>query len=453
MKFAKYLCAAAAALAVGATLVADPASAFEHRGDKKILVLVGREQVQIMDPSIKYDAKTRLMQQAMYDGLAKYVGNPPVITPWLATSWDVSDDGLTYTFHLADKAKFHNGDPVTAAAVKWSFERTLKLGKGPSWMLNEVLTPDNIKVIDDKTLSMTLSRPYAPFVSFIPWWYIMNPKVVMANEVDGDMGTKWMLSNEAGSGPFKLTRHEQGNLYELERVEDYWKPFNGPLGGVIYKIVRETSVQRSMLLKGDTDFALDLSPDEFEQARRMKGVVTSTEPALTAFGLKFNTKGKYTANRDLRKALAYAFDYEALEAIYNGRARLQSSPFTDSIKGHIKVPGMPRRDVAMAKAHLAKTPWSDGGIEIEYGYVSQLEEERQMGLILINSLKDLNIKVKITPLTWANLVARGSKAETSPDITAIFVTPVSTDPDAVAIQYHPSSWAAIGARTSTRTRK
>ena len=144
-------------MAVGATLVADPASAFERRGDKKILVLVGREQVQIMDPSIKYDAKTRLMQQAMYDGLAKYVGNPPVITPWLATSWDVSDDGLTYTFHLADKAKFHNGDPVTAAAVKWSFERTLKLGKGPSWMLNEVLTPDNIKVIGTAQVGLGLS--------------------------------------------------------------------------------------------------------------------------------------------------------------------------------------------------------------------------------------------------------------------------------------------------------
>ena len=62
--------------------------------------------------------------------------------PWLAESYDVSDDGLNYTFHLVKNAKFHNGDPVTAEAVRWSFERTLKLKQGVSWMLADVLPPE-----------------------------------------------------------------------------------------------------------------------------------------------------------------------------------------------------------------------------------------------------------------------------------------------------------------------
>jgi peptide/nickel transport system substrate-binding protein len=270
----------------------------------------------------------------------------------------------------------------------------------------------------------------------------MNPKQVMANEVDGDLGQKWLVENEAGSGPFKLARVEQGTLYELSRVDDYWRGHQGKLGGIIYKLIRESSAQRAALMRGEADLVTGLSPDEFDQVAKAKGIVTSTQPALTAFGIKFNTQGKLTSDLNLRKAVAYAFDYEGLVKIYNGRAVLQTSPFTDAILGKIDVPGMPRKDMAKAKEYLAKSQHPNGGIELEYVYVQGLEEERLMGLILIDSLKDLNITVKMVPLTWANMVARGSKVETSPDMIAIFATPVSIDPDAVAIQYHPSSQGA-----------
>lgn len=430
---------AVAACFVGASL---PADAFERRDGEKILVSAQRQAVPTMDPSIKYDASIRTMQQAMYDGLLKYVDTPPRIVPWLAESFDVSDDGLTYTFHLVKNAKFHNGDPVDAEAVRWSFERTLKLGKGPAWMLNAFLKAENVKAVDSHTVSFTLDRPFAPFTSFLPWWYVMNPKQVMANEVDGDLGQKWLIENEAGSGPFKLARVEQGTLYELKRVDDYWRGHQGKLGGIIYKLIRESSAQRAALMRGEADLVTGLSPDEFDQVAKAKGIVTSTQPALTAFGIKFNTQGKLTGDLNLRKAVAYAFDYEGLIKIYNGRAVLQTSPFTDAILGKIEVPGMPRKDLAKAKEYLAKSKFPDGGIELEYVYVQGLEEERLMGLILIDSLQALNITVNMVPLTWANMVARGSKVETSPDMIAIFATPVSIDPDAVAIQYHPSAQGA-----------
>jgi peptide/nickel transport system substrate-binding protein len=316
-------------------------------------------------------------------------------------------------------------------------------------MLNAFLKPENIKVVDSHTVEFTLDKPYSPFLSFLPWWYIMNPKQVMANEVDGDYGQKWLIDNEAGSGPYKLKRFEQGKLYEVSRVKDYWKgfPYEGdPISGIIYKLIRETAAQRAALIRGEADIVLGLSPDEFDVVSKRKGISTSTQPALTAFGFKFNTKGKYMSDRNLRKAVAYAFDYDAFTKIYNGRATLQTSPFTDNIKGKITVEGMPRHDLAKAKEYLAKSQWPDGGIELEYVYVQGLEEERKMGLVLIDSFKDLNITVKMVPLTWPNMKARGSKVETSPDMLAIFATPVSTDPDAVAMQYHPSSW---GKYTST----
>ena len=170
--------------AVIATLVAlvAPSAAFERVGDKKILVFAGRQEVPTIDPSVKYDWSIRMMQQSLYDALAKYVGNPAEIVPWLAERWESSPDARIWTFHLVKNARFHNGDPVTAEAVRFSFARTLKLNQGPAWMLSDFLKEDGIKVIDDHTIRFTLSQPYAAFLSFIPWWYVMNPKQVVANQ-------------------------------------------------------------------------------------------------------------------------------------------------------------------------------------------------------------------------------------------------------------------------------
>ena len=418
------------------------ASAFERVGDKKILVFAGRQEVPTLDPSIKYDWSIRMMQQALYDGLVKYVGNPPEIQPWLAERWEVSPDAKTWTFHLAKHAKFTNGEPVTAEAVRWSFARTLKLNQGPAWMLSDFLKEDGIKVVNEHTVQFTLTQSYAPFLSFVAWWYVMNPKEVMAHEQGGDLGQKWLTENAAGSGPFKIKRWQQGVLYEIEAVDGYWKgwPSKDHVGGVILKLVRESAAQRAGLQRGEFDIVEGLSADDYEVVGKLPGIALPNFPGMTTFGLKMNTQKAPTSDGNLRKAVAYAFDYESLVKIYNGNAVLQTSPFPNATKGYIAVPGFPRQDLAKAKEFLAKSAYPNGGVELEYVYVQGLEEERKMGLVLIDNLAKLNLKVKMVPLTWPNMVARAAKVESSPDLLAVFTTPVSTDPDAVAYQYHKNSW-------------
>ena len=422
--------------------VVPAVDAFERVGDRKILVFAGRQEVPTIDPSIKYDWSIRMMQQALYDGLVKYVGNPPEIVPWLAERWESSADAKTWTFHLAKTAKFQNGDPVTAEAVRWSFVRTLKLNQGPAWMLSDFLKEDGIKVVDDHTIRFTLTQPYAPFLSFVPWWYVMNPKQVMANEQGGDLGQKWLTTNAAGSGPFRVKRWQPGVLYEIEAVDNYWKgwPSKDRVGGVILKIVREAAAQRAGLIKGEFDIVEGLTADDYDQVAKMPGIVVENHPGMTTFGLKMNTQKGPTKDPNFRKALSYAFDYESLIKIYNGNAKLQTSPFPHATRGHVDVPGFYRQDLAKAKEYLAKSAHPQGGVEIEYVYVQGLEEERKMGLVLIDNLSKLNVTVKMVPLTWPNMVARGAKDETSPEMLAVFTTPVSTDPDAVAYQYHKGSW-------------
>ena len=432
---------ALAAAAAAALTLAGPAGAFERAGDKFILVFAGRQPVPVLDPHQRYDWSTRMLQQAIYDGLVKYVGNPPKIEPWLAERWESTPDAKVWTFHLVGNAKFHNGDPVDAAAVRYSFERILKLNKGPAWMLSDVLTPEGIEVVDARTIRFKLKDSFAPFLSFVPWWYVVNPRQVEANAGD-DMGQKWLTDHEAGSGPFTIKRWEQGVLYDLAAVPNYWKgwPQKKPLAGVIYKLVRESAAQRAALQKGEADIVEGLSPDDFDAIAKQPGIMDENHPGLTTFGIKFNTQKGPMADVNLRKAVAYAFDYGSLIKIYNGNAKLQTSPFPFATRGHVDVPGFYRQDIAKAKEYLAKSKYPNGGVELEYVYVQGLEEERKMGLVLIDNLQKLNIKVNMVPLTWPNMTARGSKVETSPDMIAIFATPVSTDPDAVAYQYHKNSW-------------
>lgn len=428
-------------VAVLAAFATAPSDAFERNDDGKILVFAGRQPVPVLDPSVKYDWSTRMMQQSIYDGLVKYVSDPPQIEPWLAESWESNADATVWTFKLVDGAKFHNGDPVDAEAVKFSFTRTLALDKGPAWMLKEFLDADGIEAVDARTVRFTLKVPFAPFLSFLPWWYVMNPNEVMANEKDGDMGQGWLTENAAGSGPFKIKRWEQGTLYELERNKEYWKgwPQKEPLSGVIFKLIRESASQRAALQKGEADIVEGLSSDDFDVVANLPGVVVENHPGMTTFGLKMNNQRGATADVNLRKAIAHAMDYDAFVKIYNGNAKLQTSPFPFATQGHVDL-DMPRLDLAKAKEYLAKTDHPNGGITLKYVYVQGLEEERQMGLVLLDNLKELNIELEMVPLTWPNMKALGEDIETSPDLLAIFATPVSTDPDAVAYQYHKNSW-------------
>jgi peptide/nickel transport system substrate-binding protein len=102
------------ALTIAVLGIAPEAHAFQVRDGQKILIFGARQAVPNLDPHVKTDWSTRTIQQSVYDALLKYEGNPPKLVPWLAESYSVSKDGMTYTFKIDKRAKFQNGEPVTA---------------------------------------------------------------------------------------------------------------------------------------------------------------------------------------------------------------------------------------------------------------------------------------------------------------------------------------------------
>jgi peptide/nickel transport system substrate-binding protein len=429
-------------LAAAAFGTFSPAEAFEREGDRKVLVFSGGQAVPILDPHQRYDFSTRMMQNAVYDALAKYVDSPPKIVPWLAEKWESNADATVWTFNLAKNAKFHNGDPVDAEAVRYSFERGLKLNKGVAWMLKDHLDPAGIEVVDQNTIRFRMKTPFPGFISFVPWWYVVNPKQVKANEVDGDYGQKWLTENAAGSGPFKIKRWDANALMHVEAVADYWKGWPmgeaNRLGGVVYRIIRESAPRMAALQRGEVDFATEMTADQYDRLKTTPGMAVPDFPGMTTFTIKMNNGKGPTADVNFRKAIAYAFDYDALIQIHNNAATLMTSPFPDAMGCHVAIADRPKKDLAKAREYLAKSAYPNGA-EIEYIHVQGLEDPRRIGLVLLNSLQPLNIKVNITAAPWPTMVQRGAKPETTPDTFSVYVTPVSTDPDVVASQYHPKS--------------
>ncbi|MGH7067681.1 MAG: ABC transporter substrate-binding protein [Acetobacteraceae bacterium] len=420
-----------------------PAYGFVREGQRKILVYSGGQPVPVLDPHVKYDYSTRMMQQAIYDALAKYVDNPPHIVPWLAEQWQTSADGLTWTFHLVGDAKFHNGDPVDAEAVRYSFERGLKLNKGVAWMLKGHLDPANITARDALTVEMKLERPFPGFLSFVPWWFIVNSKEVKAHEVNQDYGQQWLTIHEAGSGPFRIRRWDPQAVMDLAAVGDYWKAWpegeaNRP-AGVIYRVIREPAPRRAALLRGEVDVVTDMTPEDYDQLAKIKGIRVPSYPGMTPFTIQLNCAHGPTADVNFRKAMAYAIDYKAFLQIEDGAARLLDSPFPNAIEGHVTVADMPRQDLGKAREYLGRTKWPKGGVDLEYAYVAGLDVERQIGLAVLEALQKLNIGVKISGMPWPTLLARGINPEASPAMLAVYVTPVSTDPDVIASQYASSA--------------
>jgi peptide/nickel transport system substrate-binding protein len=205
--------------------------------------------------------------------------------------------------------------------------------------------------------------------------------------------------------------------------------------GVIYRVVREPAPRKAALERSEVDMVSEMTPDDYDQMAKLPRIVVTDNIGMTPFTIQMNTQKGPTTDVNLRKAIAYAFDYDALVQIENNAAKLMDSPFPNAMTGHVAIADMPHKNLDRAKEYLAKTPWKQGGIELEYTYVAGLEVERRIGLALLESLQPLNIKVNVVAQPWPTLVGRGAKPETASDMVAVYVTPVCPDPDVIAAQY------------------
>jgi peptide/nickel transport system substrate-binding protein len=421
----------------------------------KVMVFASGQDISNLDPHIGHDYSIATTQKSVYDTLLRYQGNPPELENLLATNYEANADASEWTITLDDRAVFHDGTPVKASDLVYSAGRLVRKNKGPAWMFVNVMKEDSAVVVDDHTVKFTLTTPFAPFPLILPWLFVVNEKVVMEHDQGGDEGEGWLLDHEAGSGPFTIKRWQVGDAYEFEAVEDYWWgwPEEGRLAGYIWKIIRESSSQRLALLNGDVHFSpgLELSAEDAEALRKEPSVVVNDQRGFSVFAVKMNNQRGPTSDINVRKAISYAMDYDAIIEALNGGAVLLEGPLPSNL-GDFHNPNLElyRHDMEKAKAALAEADaeYAQGGFELEYVYVTGLQIEEQIGLILLDQLSQLDISVKVTPLVWPDMVARAKEVETCPDMMAVYSGTTYADPDNFLWQAYHSSQAGFWAAAS-----
>jgi peptide/nickel transport system substrate-binding protein len=408
----------------------------------------GGQDIPTLDPRDRGDYSINCMMRGVYDSLWWQEDWPPKLTPNLCTHYEVSDDVREWVFHLDDRAVFHDGTPLTAHAVEWTLKGILDFQRPRAANILPVMDADSIEVVDDYTLRIVLTTPFAD----LPWLlgygggtFIANPDEVMAHEVNGDKGETWLLENAAGSGPFKIKRWEPGTVYELEAVPDYWRgwPGEGRLDGVIWRIIRDSAERRMALLAGEIDAADTVAADDLSLIDDNPGTHTEVNAGFLSFYIRMNNQKEPFTDVNFRKFMAYAFDYEGFVATQGGPqlAPLLTGCLPDGVPGHDpNVQPIYRQDLEEAQRYLDMTPWADGGLDLDFVYVTGLPFEEAMGTMLAEPLAQFGITLNLVPMVWPDMVAMSTHPETGADTICIAddLGPVATQ--WMRYEYYSKFW-------------
>lgn len=332
-----------------------------------------------LDPAESFELSPAEFIGNTYDMLVRLdIDDTTKVKPGIAESWEISDDGLTYTFKLKPGIKFASGNPITAEDVAWSFERVVKLDKSPAFILTQFgLTADNVsetaKAVDDTTFVFTVDKPYAP--SFVlncltaTVGAVLDKKLVMEHaeaktpsddyKYDTDFGYGWMKTNYAGSGPFKIRDWRANEIVVLERNDNYYgeKP---ALNRVIYRHVKESATQRLMLEAGDVDVARNLEPGDYDAVQKNADLITTDAPKGTVYYISLNQKNEALAKPEVREAFKYLVDYDAIGAtLIKGIGEIHQTYQVKGVLGALDSNPY-KLDVAKAKELLEKAGLKDG---------------------------------------------------------------------------------------------
>lgn len=359
--------AGAVALAVLALVAAGPAQAATPKDGLVIADFI--DDMISLDPAEVFEFSAAEAQAQIYDRLVTY---PPddvsKLEGLVAESWSVSDDGRTVTFKIRPGIKFHSGNPLTAEDVAFSLQRVVKLNLSPGFILTQFgFTPENmaetIKATDASTVVLTLDKPYAP--TFLLYCLtagvgsVVDKKLVLEHEKDGDLGNGWLKTNSAGSGPFRLRAWKPNESVTYDANPDYWR--GAPkFKRVVTRHIPERATQRLLLEKGDIDIARKLSPEDLQAVAANPDVRVVQAPKGAIWYLGLNQKNPNLAKPEVREAMKYLVDYEALTGtILKGSAAVHQSFLPAGFLGAIGDKPY-KLDVPRAKELLARAGLPDG---------------------------------------------------------------------------------------------
>jgi len=364
----------AAALAFG---LAAPASA-QSRTPRDTLVMAWNiDAILTMDPAQVGEVVTDEIIRNVCDPLIQLDAQDAAkLTPGLAERWEVSEDGLTFTFHLRRGLKHPSGNPVTAQDAAWSIQRVLQLGFGNAaqytqWGLAEDKAEQQVRALDDHTLQVTVPQPWPPqlflYVFTGRQGFVLDRKAIephVGRRADGssDRGNAWLKTNLACIGPYRLARWTASDTVILERQPTWWQG-EVPLRRIIIRHVPESAAQRLQLERGDIDVARDLNAEDLAAVDANPALRLNAALRHQLYYIGANMQHPILGKDEVRMAMRYLVDYQGLERTvmrYSGKAWNSFAP--QGAFGALPLDrGLAfRLDIEKAREHLARAGHADG---------------------------------------------------------------------------------------------
>lgn len=362
-----------------------------------------------LDPTVAAPVAIREVTLAnLYEGLVRIDRNGKV-QPLLAKSWEISPDGLTYTFRLQEGVKFHDGSTFDSADVKFAFDRA-RDPKSTNAQKQIFAPIDSIETPDPSTVVIKLKETSGNFLTYLGW----GDAVIVAPETAANNA-----ANPVGTGPFKFKSWTRGDRVELVKNPDYWQKDKVKLESVTFRFISDSQAQVAAVRAGDVDAFPNLAAPElfaeFQKDSRFRAVAGNTEGETVA-GL--NSAKKPFDDVRVRRALMHAIDRQALiEGAYSGFGTPIGSFFSPNHPAYVDTTGIVPYDPAKAKALLAEAGYGNGlSITIK---TPQMAYASRSAELISAMLAEVGVDLKIIPTEFPAKWIEGVFKNKDYDVTIV----------------------------------
>jgi peptide/nickel transport system substrate-binding protein len=400
-----------------------------------------------IDPAVGDDFSSSTALTNLYDSLVfPTIGGG--YEPWLAESWEVSDDGTVWTFNLREGVQFHDGGEVLASDVVYSFDRMNDIGEGFAYLMAGI---DIAEALDDYTVQFTLVEPTGLFLASLVRLYVLNEDLVRENALaegpygdKGDYGKEWLLTHDAGSGPYTVVEFPLEEFLLMEKHEEWWGDFveNAP-DEVRFIATTESVTVRTLMADQELEISDQWQTVEaLESLDEIEGVDIAAFPTINEFYFMINNRIPPTDDVHCRRAMAYAYDYDTAVSLEWEGTQQSRGPAPATTAGHNPDVFVFNRDLDKAMEELTQCQYADSldDFPIEFHWVSEVPAEEKFALLFQANMADIGMSVEVISTPWLSVVEATSAQDTSPHIVSIYVTSDSPEAGSMLRQrYHSSS--------------
>ena len=377
-RVAQGLLALAAFAAAGSALAAGNA------------VLAIYQQPETLDPYNTNTTITTAVTKSFYEGLFQFDKDLKVKNV-LAESYEVSKDGLVYTFKLRAGVKFHDGTDFNADAAKATLDRVMD----PANRLlraNQFNRVAKVEAVNPQTLRITLKEPFGPFINALA-----HASAAMISPAALQKHGKDIAFKPVGTGPFEFVEWKQTEAIVGKKFAGYWRQGYPKIDQVTWKPVTENNTRAAMLQTGEADFAFTLPYEQVATLKKSDKVEVVTAPSIIQRFLTFNMLQKPFDNPKVREAIGYAINKEALAKVaFNGHAFPAQGFVPQGVEFALKMQPIPH-NVAKAKELLKEAGYPNGFESVLWSGYNNTTSQKVIQFIQ-QQLQQVGIKVSVQAL-------------------------------------------------------